>query len=576
MKNILYIFCLLCSIAQAQTGGYLKPRYLGWPPVPYDSSKMYSLQLNPVTKTGYWAESGSIANFYTLPPDSICVISSGDTICVANDSVTVTSGQICVTQMGVTTCVGGGSGNIYNSDGTVTASTNRVLTLPSTSTIAFKESGSTEFFKCYPVGDSTVFRKDLKIRASLRDYYNSVGTTNQVLANDGGGHVQWASLAGIYTVKLNELAASSNVTYPLIDNGVTKIRWGWNSITNDTALLLKTASMSSGSLLALQIASTAAASNTQKGLDISLSGANTNISQTTYGVYVSNAHTGTSRKNIGAYINVTGSLSKGISSNSDLGIGIESISGGTGIYSSSTSSSSSVYSGVIEKNVAGTLLTRPLQISTINSSGVGGVGDLNTGIDLAIEPATGGVAVLANSITSEWSVATNASRSSLFKINGYFGGTLGDIMILGDDGGVTGPGTAGTVRFPALPNTLDSGLPTNLLNTDNVGNVYSSPIRRINTNNVTSSTNVNLSNPGQYVNTSGAPTFSLPTVAASVTPNIYYIKNRSASTLTVDVVGGGTTIMPDNSTTAVASISVLTGAAIMIMCDGTYWNVYNN
>lgn len=52
--------------------------------------------------------------------------------------------------------------------------------------------------------------------------------------------------------------------------------------------------------------STAAASNTQKLLEVLLSGANSNASQTTHSAYISNTHTGTSSTNVGLYLNASG------------------------------------------------------------------------------------------------------------------------------------------------------------------------------------------------------------------------------------------------------------------------------
>jgi len=63
-------------------------------------------------------------------------------------------------------------------------------------------------------------------------------------------------------------------------------------------------SLAGTSGLKLTSTSTAAASNAQKMLEISLSGANS--SQTTYGSYISNTHTGTSSTNIAGYFSASG------------------------------------------------------------------------------------------------------------------------------------------------------------------------------------------------------------------------------------------------------------------------------
>lgn len=65
-------------------------------------------------------------------------------------------------------------------------------------------------------------------------------------------------------------------------------------------------SLAGDSGLKLTSTSTAAASNAQKLLHIDLSGANATSSQTTYGIYAANTHTGTSNINYGIYGTATG------------------------------------------------------------------------------------------------------------------------------------------------------------------------------------------------------------------------------------------------------------------------------
>ncbi len=79
-----------------------------------------------------------------------------------------------------------------------------------------------------------------------------------------------------------------------------------NSLTTGKVIAIASSSLSSGTLLDLTTTSTAAASNTQKALNIALSGANGTSTQTTYGGYVSNTHTGTSSTNVGLYLTASG------------------------------------------------------------------------------------------------------------------------------------------------------------------------------------------------------------------------------------------------------------------------------
>ncbi len=77
-----------------------------------------------------------------------------------------------------------------------------------------------------------------------------------------------------------------------------------NSLTTGKILSIASSSLTSGSLVDLVVTGTGALDN-QKGLNISLSGANGTSSQTTFGAYLSNTHTG-SGTNIGLYATASG------------------------------------------------------------------------------------------------------------------------------------------------------------------------------------------------------------------------------------------------------------------------------
>jgi len=82
--------------------------------------------------------------------------------------------------------------------------------------------------------------------------------------------------------------------------------WNWDTLTTQTAMSLASSSVSSGTVLNLASTSTAAASNTQKVSNISTSGANATSTQTTYGEYISNTHTGTASTNVALYATASG------------------------------------------------------------------------------------------------------------------------------------------------------------------------------------------------------------------------------------------------------------------------------
>ncbi|MEK7140863.1 MAG: hypothetical protein AAB815_03700, partial [Patescibacteria group bacterium] len=94
-----------------------------------------------------------------------------------------------------------------------------------------------------------------------------------------------------------------------------------NSLTTGTGFYAASSSLTSGSLVDLVITGTAGLTG-QKGINVSLSGANATGAQTTYGGYFSNTHTGTST-NVGLYATASGGTNNyaGIFEAGNVGIG---------------------------------------------------------------------------------------------------------------------------------------------------------------------------------------------------------------------------------------------------------------
>ncbi|MBX7153313.1 MAG: hypothetical protein K1X91_00005 [Bacteriodetes bacterium] len=117
-------------------------------------------------------------------------------------------------------------------------------------------------------------------------------TANQVLSSDASGNLSWATPSTTATaLPLSGLTAATATNS--INSADYAQTWAWNTLSSNSALTLSSTS-------------TAAASNTQKILNISLSGANATASQTTYGQYTTNTHTGTSSTNIAGYFSASG------------------------------------------------------------------------------------------------------------------------------------------------------------------------------------------------------------------------------------------------------------------------------
>lgn len=430
MKKLIFFLTLLPALVSAQPGsGLMDPRWIGWIP---DSSGNYVVRWNPATFTTEWMPYEPIGtNDSTfISGDSICVIDMGDTICVANDSVYITMDSLCYIVDGDTTCVAFNGAlsqtNIYNTSDTITASENRVVTIPSTSTLSFLEQGSNYFMKMYPGGDSIGVMKKLRLSAPILDQNGSAGTANHVLINDGFGGVQWGSVASVYEVKLSDLlpAALSHT----IDNTDQPQEWQWSGL--------------SGNALKLSSTSTAAgAGSVQRLFESSLSGANAGAARITYAGYFSNSHTGTNCVNYGLYGNASGGT------NTNFGVfGNASATGSANAFGVYGKTTHTVGAGVQGESTVGVGLSGlvttgvplKLQDNTTTTNAVESVIEINHftsgtaangfggSIEFTTETSTS--TGVSNTLSSLWTNATHASRSSRFSISGVNATVTNDII----------------------------------------------------------------------------------------------------------------------------------------------------
>ena len=220
--------------------------------------------------------------FGTSPTVSSLTVSSG--------GVTISAGGLTVTTGDITVNAGGASvfGNVLiNNNGA--AGELRLLEPASAGT------------------NYTALRAQAQSANITYSLPSSDGSNGQVLSTNGGGTLSWTTVTT--TVPLSTLVAATSGN--TINNADFTQSWQWNTLT-------------SGSGLALSTNSTAAASNSQTLLSVSMSGANTSASQTTYGLQVSNTHTGTSSTNVGLQVSASGATNNyGLLVNSgNVGIGI--------------------------------------------------------------------------------------------------------------------------------------------------------------------------------------------------------------------------------------------------------------
>jgi len=187
------------------------------------------------------------------------------------------------------------------------------------------------------IGDTTPDHKldvDGNIGLTEEGYINWGDTdgTDGYGLKDNSGTIQWKNSGGDWTNIGGGGGSSvwSALTNPTDDlslaMGAYTTTWAWDSLTTETGLTASSTSLSSGSLASLSVNSTAAASNTQKVLSLSTAGDNSTDTQTTYGLYATNTHTGTDSTNVGGYFSASGGTNNYglIVENGNVGIGTTS------------------------------------------------------------------------------------------------------------------------------------------------------------------------------------------------------------------------------------------------------------
>ena len=245
----------------------------------------------------------------------------------------------------------------------------------------------------------------------------TAGTSGYLLTSAGGGAsaMTWtdpATVGATYTA--SELITLSGSDF----------QFGGTATIDRTATLgsntvLFTANELAGDpAISVTSTSTAAASNLQKGINVDLSGANGTGSQTTYGIYSSNSHSGTQPLNYAIYGLVSNGSSgsagvAGITTGSHRGV-YGSTATGVGLYGEATSTGAGLQAtsisgvgGALDVNHSSTNTVRDvLQVRRFTTGtaadGIGGR------LSFITENTT--TSTESANITSTWTNATNATR----------------------------------------------------------------------------------------------------------------------------------------------------------------------
>lgn len=333
--------------------------------------------------------------------------------------------------------------------------------------------------------------------AGSTDFTTDASTVLSLVYNG----TQWEEMSR----KLSGGAAITSIT---ADNGLTantstNVRLGGSAIQGtsivwDNYTFTNTWNTLSGSGLSLTSTSTAAASNNQKVINVSLSGANANSSQTTYGIYSSNTHTGTTPVNIAVYGTASGgSFNYGVrgdgtqvgvygGSSGTFGVGLFGIGSGANGYALQTSASSTAVGGDISSEEGLPIMIRmnPAANSTVKemisirrSAASAGANGIGSSIGIYNYTSTSTISNVSNQIISKWTDATNATRTSQFIITGVNSASTADLLTLNGNGSIrfndygTGSNTgtaAYTLQVDASGNIIEGNLSssTNIYNSD--------------------------------------------------------------------------------------------------------------
>lgn len=296
-------------------------------------------------------------------------------------------------------------------------------------------------------GDSLVFWKRTKFRSTLLDKDGDAGTSGEVLSSTATG-IDWITAGGGGAISDLTAATATND----IDNVAYQQDWRWNSLA-------------AGSGLKLSSSSTLASGDSQRLLESSLTGANANSGETTTSGYFSNLHTGSSSTNYGLYgiaadattnYGLYGTVTNGAIGSAGIrgfaasNYGVSGVStSSTGVFGSSSSSigvdgASTTGTGVLARATTSTALplsitdsggaTNTVEVMVSISHDLTGTAANGSGSSIEWNNETSTSASrLSTALTSYWTDATDATRTSQFKISGVSSATTNDILYLEGD-----------------------------------------------------------------------------------------------------------------------------------------------
>lgn len=257
--------------------------------------------------------------------------------------------------------------------------------------------------------------------------------------------------AGSIMFQTSVVGASGSTLQSLTDraivHGTGVVGIGKFSAFTATRLEIVDDSIAGSPIVNITSSSTGAASNLQKGINVSLSGANVTASQATYAYFSANTHTGAGT-NYGASFSASGGASNIGVQGIGTSIGVDGSGGSIGVKGQGTATavwaiasgsgngmqSNSVdgytFAGIRESSTTNTVITTLLLDRQTTGTGADGIG---SAIEFNLESSTS-QSQISNEIISKFTTATHASRTSALVLRGVFNAAVVDLLTLAGDG----------------------------------------------------------------------------------------------------------------------------------------------
>ena len=241
--------------------------------------------------------------------------------------------------------------------------------------------------------------------------------------------LSWIGTNG-FTRTIDGTANTANRSYAIPDfSGNVLVSGGVNTLTGTTTnftgssssrFVFDAASLGANSLVTITNTATDAASNSQRSLLVSASGANSTSSQTTYGGHFQNVKTGTSSTNVGIYATATSGTTNHAAY----------FKGNTRLESSVSSAGIDITGGSITNfggtNVSMAITGGDLTLNSNQTTNLTNTGNGSATVNIGNTITTKSAAASLITTTGGWSQVSSGGTSAIIHISNAFTQTVGN------------------------------------------------------------------------------------------------------------------------------------------------------